>query len=191
MATATQNVFQVNLSGIPKLVSYLRKTIWPENNIEVLPLRANHPIIKRVKEVQKLKDAFQQQSSEKVAVVYLSGQPGAGKSQLARQYAEVKYPYSNYVMPETMTVLTLDMADFSDSYRKIATKLRVRQSLINGKDLGKVAEEMKKTLSRRTSWFLIIDNYNSTRCGGFDQGKVSKSSSTQNSFLFLVGMHQE
>ena len=170
LTTVTQNVIQVDIRDV---VSVLSKTLYPEH-IEMLPPKPTHSIIDRPQEMKKLKDALTEQSSEKVAIVYVSGEPGVGKSQLVRQYAEANYPYYNTVTPESRTILTLDMADFSDGYRKLATRLEISKDLSYGQDLGKIAEEMKKTLSMRTSWLLIIDNHNSTDCEGFDEGKYKQ-----------------
>lgn len=165
----TRNVIRVDIRDVVSAFSNLGKTLYPEH-IEMFPPKPNHSIIDRPQELKKLKDSLKEQSSEKVAIVYVSGEPGVGKSQLVRQYAETNYRYYNRVTPESKTILTLDMADFSDGYHKVATRLEVSKDLINGQDLGKVAEEIKKALSKRTSWLLIIDNHNSTDCEGFDQG---------------------
>lgn len=166
LTMATRNIISVDLGSV---LSHLGQTLYPEHT-EMLPPKSNHRIIDRLQQVKKLKNALEEQSSKKVAIVYLCGEPGVGKSQLVRQYAEANYRYYNSVTPESKTILTLDMAEFSDGYRKLATRLEVSKDLINGQDLGKIAEELKKALSKRTSWLLIIDNHNSKDCEGFDQG---------------------
>ena len=54
---------------------------------------------------------------------------------------------------------------------KLAIKLGLSHSVINSQSLSMVAEEIKKILSTRNHWMLIIDNYNSTDYEGFEKGR--------------------
>ena len=136
--------------------------------ILAFPPEVFHPTVDRPQEMKKVQEAFEKQKSKEVAVVYLAGEPGVGKSQLARNYA-VDY-YSTY-STMSKTLLTLDMNDFRVNYSKLAIKLGV--GVADGQNLGTIAEEMKKILSKRKYWLLIINNYNSTEYEGFERGTVT------------------
>ena len=63
------------------------------------------------------------------------------------------------------------MNNFRVNYSKLAIKLGV--GVADGQNLDTIAEEIKKILSKRKCWLLIIDNYNSTECEGFERGTAS------------------
>lgn len=130
-----------------------------------------HPTVDRPPEMKKIEAALKQQSKS-VKVLYLVGEPGVGKSQLARKYG---VSYADSYSTSTKTVLTLDMNDFRANYRKLAVKLNLSHSGTDSQSLGTIAEEMKKMLSQRNHWLLIIDNYNSTDYEGFERGIIMYS----------------
>ena len=129
--------------------------------------KPQHKVICRPQQVEKLHEAVMKQTSEEVAIVYVTGEPGVGKTQVARKYAE-EY-YSQWSLPLSKTALTLDMSEFPTSYRKLAETI-VNSDVAHNQDLCKVAGEMKAVLRNRSSWLLIIDNYNSTDFEGIDRG---------------------
>ena len=138
----------------------------------MLPQLPNHEVIDRPQEMKKLKEAYQSVEKRKLdyqpEVIYLKGEPGVGKTQLARMFAENYYEG----MSKTDTVVaTIDMTDFSNDYRKVAIKLGIDPDLADGLPLKRVAEEMKNILAeKKNKWFLIIDNYNSAQQLGFERG---------------------
>lgn len=121
--------------------------------------------------MKKLTDAFLAIEKQKLdfqpAVVYLKGEPGVGKTQLARMYTN---NYYNENRRRNVIVTTLDMTDFSSNYRKLATTLGIPRDLATGLHLRELAGEMKTILAEKSDWFLIIDNYNSTLQEGFQRG---------------------
>lgn len=122
--------------------------------------------------MKKVEEALEKQKSKVVKIVYLVGEPGVGKSQLARKYG---IGYAAKYSTSTKTVLTLDMNNFRANYSKLAVKLGLNHSITDGQSLDTVAEEMKKILSKRNYWLLIIDNYNSTEYEGFESGTVTEA----------------
>ena len=128
-----------------------------------------HPAVDRPQEMKKIDEVLEKQSKW-VKVLYLVGEPGVGKSQLARKYG---VNYAERISTSTKTVLTLDMSDFQANYCKLAMKLGLGHSVIDSQSLNTVVEEMKKILSTRNHWLLIIDNYNSTDYEGFERGTIT------------------
>ena len=140
-----------------------------EQPITVFSPEMCHPTVDRPQEMKKIDKVLEKQSKS-VNVLYLVGEPGVGKSQLARKYG---VNYAERISTSSKTVLTLDMSDFRANYRKLAIKLGLSHSVINSQSLSTVAEEMKKILSTRNYWMLIVDNYNSTDYEGFERGMIT------------------
>ena len=150
-----------------------------EQPITVFSPEVCHPMVDRPQEMKKIDEVLEKQSKS-VNVLYLVGEPGVGKSQLARKYG---VNYAERISTSSKTVLTLDMSDFRANYYKLAIKLGLSHSVINSKSLSTVAEEMKKILSTRNYWMLIIDNYNSTDYEGFERGMITVA-------IVYPGMHE-
>ena len=162
----------VTWSQVTSAIEWLRKQPIIAHSPELC-----HPILDRPDEMKKIEEALEKQNKE-VKVLYLAGEPGVGKSQLARKYG---VNYANKVLStSTKTVLTLDMSDFRANYCKLAIKLGLGHSVSDGQSLGTVAEEMKKVLSTRSYWLLIIDNYNSTDYEEFGKGRHNMHNITYN-----------
>ena len=137
-------------------------------SILALSPEIGHPIMDRPQEIKKV-DTAKKQESKAVAVVYMAGEPGVGKSQLARKYGE-NY-YNSYFQ---RTVLMLDMGSFQANCSKLAIKLGIESKVANDwNNPKKIALEMKEVLSNRSNWLLILDNYNSLTYEGLDRGTVS------------------
>ncbi len=141
---------------------------WSTNpSIQVLSPGVGHPVIERSEEIKKVEEALKKQNKQ-ATVVYLAGEPGIGKSQLARKYGEIYY---NSYFPRSKTALMLDMREFRANYSKLAINIGVQPDVANAwSEPRKIAQEVKKVLSSRTSWLLILDNYNSLTYEGFDRG---------------------
>lgn len=138
----------------------------------IFPQLPNHSVIKRPQEMKKLQEAYQSMKvmllDYQPTVVYLKGEPGVGKTQLARMFAE---DYYGGMEKTDVVVATIDMTDFSNDYRKVAVKLGINPDLADGLPLKEVAKEMKNILERKKNkWLLVIDNYNSTQQLGLEGG---------------------
>jgi hypothetical protein len=169
--TPTQRYADFSIS-IPVLLPTVSQITSLAERLKKQPLIAFspevcHPMLDRPQEMKKIDEALQKQRKS-VKVLYLVGEPGAGKSQIARKYG-VNYA-DRKLSTSTKTVLTLDMSDFRANYCKLGIKLSLSHSVTNGQSLSNVAEEMKKILSARNHWLLIVDNYNSTDYEGFERG---------------------
>lgn len=157
---------RINVGLFEFFIQYQFRSRPKAERIMALPPPANHQILERPQEMKKLEDAFNSQKKledafglrsirkmpEQVSVVYLKGEPGVGKTQLARKYAK-KHGKS--------TVATIDMTDFIHNYHKVAAKICVDSNLANGQRPEEVAQLLRESLVQRKEWLLIIDNYNS------------------------------
>ena len=153
-----------SMSQITSFAEWLK-----EHPLTVFSPEVCHPMVDRPQEMKKIDKVLEKQSKS-VKIVYLVGEPGVGKSQLARKYG---VNYAERISTSSKTVLTLDMSDFRANYRKLAIKLGLNHSVINNQSLSTVAEEMKKILSTRNYWMLIVDNYNTTDYEGFERGTIT------------------
>ena len=161
------NYIPIPLPTMSQITSFAE---WlKEHPITVFSPEMCHPTVDRPQEMKKIDKVLEKQSKS-VKVLYLVGEPGVGKSQLARKYG---VNYAERISTSSKTVLTLDMSDFRANYCKLAMKLGLSHSVINSQSLSTVAEEMKKSLSTRNYWMLIIDNYNSTDYEGFERGTIT------------------
>ena len=174
IGTATplrRNIVQFTSSDILRIISTLGEKVIPVHT-KVLAPNAPHPTIERPNELKKLKKAVERvkrQNENHTAILYVTGEPSVGKTQLAKTYAE---DYYKQWTPSSKTVLTIDMTNFQESYRKVAINLENSSSddAVKEDDLGIIARKIKKALRERNDWLLIIDNYNSVDCSGVDRG---------------------
>ena len=150
------------VAGAAKMAS----NSMPQHLLEFGP-KVQHEMIDRPHEVKKLYDAVNNLQSQEVAIVYVTGEPGVGKTQVARKYAE-EY-YSQWYRPLSKTALTLDMSNFHASYRKLAGKIGTIDATHN-QSLYKTAGEIKAAMEYRSNWLMIVDNYNSMDIDGFYRG---------------------
>ncbi|KAK3735463.1 hypothetical protein QZH41_008033 [Actinostola sp. cb2023] len=138
----------------------------------VLPPKPCHNTIDRMHEVERICEMMKQLSSEKkgeTTVVYLTGNPGCGKSVLARQIGE-KYFVSdetanlNFIM--TLNASTLDT--LLQSYVEFAQRLKCYPdsitSITTSKDLSQENQLLQlkaltvRQIDKYSSWLIIIDN---------------------------------
>ena len=140
----------------------------------VLPAKPSHDTIDRMDEVGRIFEQMNRLSSEKkgkTTVVYLSGMPGCGKSEMARQIGE-KYFLSDDTtdLVFIMTINASNMDTLLQSYVEFATRLKCHPNDISriatSKDLS---QEMKinqlraltvQQVDKYPCWLMIVDNVN-------------------------------
>ncbi|KAK3750751.1 hypothetical protein QZH41_000842 [Actinostola sp. cb2023] len=140
----------------------------------VLPAKPSHDTIDRMDEVGRIYEQMNRLSSEKkgkTTVVYLSGMPGCGKSEMARQIGE-KYFLSDDTtdLVFIMTINASNMDTLLQSYVEFATRLKCHPNDISriatSKDLSqenKINQLRALTVhqvDKYPCWLMIVDNVN-------------------------------
>ncbi|XP_078362824.1 uncharacterized protein LOC144646975 [Oculina patagonica] len=133
-----------------------------------------HEIIRRSTDLAKITKRMQElynKSNIAVSTIYLSGNPGCGKSQLARQLGEEFYNARSRDTEGLIFVATLDaetLESLTDSYIALATKLGITEYVITEmeKSKRKKPEEtlkqamcmVSKKIAKFSNWLIIADN---------------------------------
>ena len=139
-------------------------------SFSVLPPKPSHETVDRTTELQQLMAEMQRlrsTSNNEVTVVYLAGNPGCGKSQVARQLGDKLYSS----LPDEKFVFTFNASNedaLLQSYLELAALLKCDEHSLTVistvKDLS-TADKMKKVktlvapkIRRYSSWLMILDN---------------------------------
>ncbi|XP_020895019.1 uncharacterized protein LOC110234020 [Exaiptasia diaphana] len=139
----------------------------------ILPPPPSHDTIYRKKEVDKIHEEMQRLSSDKkggTTVLYLSGNPGSGKSVMAKHIGEKFYEDDD--IKEMLTfVMTLDASTLDtllNSYITFTEKLNCSldsvKNITASKDLSKEEQILQlralanKQVAKYSKWLIIADN---------------------------------
>ena len=155
------------------------KTLTQEINSKIesfcsLKLTPPHEIISRSSDIRRITGKMQELndgSKEAVSTIYLSGNPGCGKSQLVRQLGEIFYSSKTRDNDGLIFVATLNaenLETLSDSYVTLAKRLGMTEYALTEVEKSKTAkpEETLKQVMRIISpkvakfanWLIIVDN---------------------------------
>ena len=155
------------------------KCLTEEINLKVesfclLTSNPPHKIILRRREVSKIigkMKALEERSNGAVSTIYLSGMPGCGKSQIARQTGEQFFTMKSGKSKRLTFVATLNaesLETLRDSYFSLAKKLGVSEYAISKLAIAELesADEIIRHLQRLIrqntnlfySWLMIADN---------------------------------
>ena len=155
------------------------KCLTEEINLKVesfclLTSNPPHKIILRRTEVSKIigkMKALEERSNGAVSTIYLSGMPGCGKSQIARQTGEQFFTMKSGKSKSLTFVATLNaesLETLRDSYFSLAKKLGVSEYAISKLAIAELesADEIIRHLQRLIrqntnlfySWLMIADN---------------------------------
>ena len=155
------------------------KCLTEEINLKVesfclLTSNPPHKIILRRREVSKIigkMKALEERSNGAVSTIYLSGMPGCGKSQIARQTGEQFFTMKSGKSKSLTFVATLNaesLETLRDSYFSLAKKLGVSEYAISKLAIAELesADEIIRHLQRLIrqntnlfySWLMIADN---------------------------------
>ncbi|CAH3158308.1 unnamed protein product, partial [Porites evermanni] len=139
-----------------------------------LTFKPSHQIIRRSNDVTRIKNKLEElynESKGAISTIYLSGIPGCGKSQFARQVGQEVYDTSlqedeGLTFVSTLNAETLD--SLADSYFNLAKQLRVTEyALTNLATSTKVDSSEKIQYLMRfispkvkqfSAWLIIVDN---------------------------------
>ena len=139
----------------------------------ILPSKPSHKVTERKEEVEDIMEAFMDLQNTNddgsIVTVYVSGNPGCGKSQIARQVGETFAADNQDGRTFVMTLNAESEQSMLDSYKKFAVAVGVTEySLvsISGGDSKLTKEEqishLKTLVSAKvqnySSWLLIFDN---------------------------------
>ena len=153
-------------------------TASTDRSVLLLPPKPSHSLQSRKTEIRKLDAMFKllrKQNRSAVSVtVYVTGRPGYGKTQLAREFGKEYYRKKKGFIFKTLFVGTLNAASkssFLQSYITLALELGCTSELkvledLSGKkgelqSLELLAATVRKELKKRPRWLLIVDNLSS------------------------------
>ncbi len=141
-------------------------------SFQVLPVKPAHDVVYRSEKIQEIsKDLHKLHSDNdsKLTYLYICGNPGSGKSQLARQVCEDLYRGVNW-QTEATFVMTLDGKDldtllytYEDFCRLLNCNESVLENIINSsKPIVEKIKDLRSQVTTRIKnwkrWWLIVDN---------------------------------
>ena len=139
-----------------------------------LTFKPSHQIIRRSSDVTRIKNKLEELSNESkgaISTIYLSGIPGCGKSQIARQVGQEVYDKSlredeGLTFVSTLNAETLD--SLADSYFNLAKQLGVTEYALTNLatstkvDSSEKIQHLMRFISPKvkqfSAWLIIVDN---------------------------------
>ena len=171
LTTRIENAF-VSL-GLP--VNEVNRIEFERNrykSFQVLPAKPAHDVVYRSKKIQETsKDLHKLHSDNdgKLTYFYICGNPGSGKSQLARQVCEDLYRGVNW-QTEATFVMTLDGKDLDTllyTYEDFCRRLNCNESALenilnsskpNVEKIKDLRSQVATRIKNWKRWWLIVDN---------------------------------
>ena len=141
-------------------------------SFQVLPSKPIHQVVYRSEEINEMKQELQTlriSSGGKLTYLYISGNPGSGKSELSRQLCEDMFKGVDWETEQTFA-MTLDAKDedtILQSYQDFSRRLNCSESILVNvmnsckpkrekiKELRSLVESRIKNWKR---WWIIVDN---------------------------------
>ena len=138
----------------------------------ILTCKPSHPIIRRVNDVTRILkklDELQNESKGAISTIYLSGIPGCGKSQIARQVGQEIFDKrwregEDLTFVASLNAETLD--SLAESYCSLARHFGITDNALANleasRNLPEKIEYLKTLISSKTkhfsNWLIIADN---------------------------------
>ncbi len=167
----TQNTLQSKEEEVEALTQEIASKVEP---FCILASEPSHEVIKRSNDITRLKKKMKDleyRSQEAVSTIYISGTPGCGKSQLARQLGQEFFCTRSREVDGLTFVATLNaesVETLADSYITLGKQLGITEytltNLENSKRVNpRAAIQHLKTLlvpkiRKYSKWLLIADN---------------------------------
>ena len=155
------------------------ETLTQEINSKVqsfcnLTFKPSHEIIRRANDVtrilKKMED-LQSGSNGAISTIYLSGNPGCGKSQIARQIGQEVFDKRSRENARLTFVATLNaetLETLADSYLRLATMLKITEYTLTNLATSKASEPKERIqhltrlilpqMKEYCNWLIIADN---------------------------------
>ena len=143
----------------------------------VLPPKPSHDVVDRDREVAKIAkqlEELKEANENRLSYLYISGNPGSGKSQLAGLVAKRFFDEGTQIPFTSSFVMTIDAKTPStilESYVSLARKIKCPEysitNTLNSTDLnsGEKITDLKTLISEKielyTTWLLVVDNVES------------------------------
>ena len=139
---------------------------------QVLSPKPTHQVVVRTATLNEIKEDLQKlrtDSGGELTYFYISGNPGSGKSQLARQLGEDLYKSTSWHR-ETTFVMTLNAKDFDTllrSYEEFCRHLNCKEDVLvntmnssmpKGDKIKNLRSQIAARIRNWTRWWIIIDN---------------------------------
>ena len=140
----------------------------------ILPCEPAHEVIRRSKDITKLKKKMKDLddgSDQAVSTIYISGTPGSGKSQLARQLGQEFFYTRSRDTDDLVFVATLNaesVETLADSYMTLGKYLGISEHSLTGLETDKrenpteTIQHLKVLIPMKirkfSKWLLIADN---------------------------------
>ena len=163
----------LKILGIPLHdVTEIKKKRNLYNSFQVLSPKPAHEVVYRTETLIEIKQDLQKLRTDnggQLTYFYISGNPGCGKSQLARQLGEDLYKSTNW-NTETTYVMTLNAKDLDTllySYEEFARHLNCKEDVLvsirnSSKTKAEKIKDLRSQITTRirnwTRWWIIIDN---------------------------------
>ena len=167
----TQNTLQTKQEEVETLTQDIHSKV---ESFCSLTFRPSHQIIRRSNDVTRIKNKLEElynESKGAISTIYLSGIPGCGKSQFARQVGQEVYDKSlredeGLTFVSTLNAETLD--SLADSYFNLAKQLGVTEYALTNLatstkvDSNETVQHLMRFISPKvkqfSAWLIIMDN---------------------------------
>ena len=171
MITNVENAFKA--LGIPTNdITQMKEKRNQYKSFQVLPLKPTHDVVNRPEKINEIKqelEILRNNNGGKLTYYYISGNPGCGKSQLARQICENLLKTVNW-RTETAFVMTMNAKDTDsllDSYQDFCRRLNCCDSILvnimySYESKKRKIEQLRSLITTRIKtwkkWWIIVDN---------------------------------
>ena len=171
MTSDVENSFIVLGFPVDDITSIKRK-IYLYKSFQILPPKPTHEVVSRSEKINEIKQDLQELRDDndgKLTYSYISGNPGSGKSQLARDLGKDLYESvdwrTNTAFVMTLNAKNLDslLYSYEDFCRRLNCNEHVLESVMNSsKPKEEKIKDLRSQITTRIQnwklWWIIVDN---------------------------------